>query len=288
VQWLLSAVRTSGDFHWNGSTLTAGRLVPEKPPWWYLPAWLGGSVPLLLGALAVIGLVAALAAVLARRGPGGPVRGRLGSDAAPITLWGVQALLLPVAAMLVGATMYAGLRHHLYVLPALAALAGYAAARLLRAGAGRWFVPAVLVTALLVPAVEQLPLYPYQFVYKNPLAGPVNDRWETDMHMVSGREALARVPAGAEVWCYKQPREPRKYYPCAAHRQFSPFAAGQGSAVRPAAGGGDQVWVIGRKYRGGLPPAGCVEHGSVTRRLWGEDVLLSYVLRCPRSVLAGR
>jgi hypothetical protein len=285
VEWLLSAVRTSGDFRWNGTTLTAGQLLPEKPPWWYLPVWLGGSMPLLLAALAVLGMLAAAALAVAGRGPGGPVRRRLGSDGATMALWGVQVLLLPVAATVGGATMYAGLRHHLYLLPALAALAGFAAARLMRAWGARWYVPAVLAIALVAPMVEQLQLFPYQFVYKNAVAGPVNNRWETDMHTVSGREALTRVPAGEPVWCYLRAEEPRNFGLCARHRQFRPFAGEQGRA----AGGGtgpDWVWVIGRKYRGSLPPETCLPDGTVTRRLRGEDIILSYVLRCPPEVVA--
>lgn len=283
VTWLLSAVQTSADYPWTGTTLTAGELVPEKPPWWYLPAWVGGSMPLLLGALAVLGLVITGVAVFTHRGPGGRVRRRLGSDAAPVLLWGGQALLLPVAATLGNATMYAGLRQHLYVLPALAALAGFTAAWLLRTWDRRWLATGLLGVALVVPMAEQVPLYPYQYVYKNVLAGPVTEQWETDLELVSGREALTQVPAGEEAWCY---RFPRRYSLCADNPQIGPFLAEQGSARDgPAGTDPDLVWVIGRRYRGGGPPPLCEERGTVTRWLRGEDVVMSYVLLCPRSVL---
>lgn len=57
ITWLWSAVARSADFDQSDRlTLTAGHLLGVKPPWWYLPAWLGASVPLLLAALAVLGL----------------------------------------------------------------------------------------------------------------------------------------------------------------------------------------------------------------------------------------
>jgi hypothetical protein len=180
--------------------------------------------------------------------------------------------------------MYAGLRHHLYVLPAVAALAGYAVAGLLRTWGGRRLVVAGLAAVLVLPAAEQVPLFPYQFVYKNELAGPVNDRWETDMHLVSGREGLARVPAGTEARCAVRLGNPPRLVRCAAHRQIGAFQAEQGSRTGAVADPAT-VWVVGRRYRGNPPLESCVEHGNVTRWLRGEAVIIAYVLRCPPQIL---
>lgn len=302
--WLFSAVFTSGDFHWTGTTLTAGQLVPEKPPWWYLPAWIGGSVPLVLGVLSLAGAVISI--VWLRRGIGTvaeappptrlptPVwlRERLDTPRAGMLLWLAQALLLPTLSTLLGATMYAGMRHHLYVLPAFAALSGLAAWWLLRRYPRSWPTVPVVATlglAIAVPAAEQSGLYPYNFVYKNALAAPVNDRWETDMHWVSACEALTRVPAGVSAWCYTNAHaDPggtvrAEIRPCAGDRQVAPCLSEQGrhASTTPASG---HDWVIGRKYRGTPPPDGCVERQHVTRRLRGEEVLISYVLTCEPQV----
>lgn len=284
IEWVTSAVRISGDFHWTGATLSAGQLVTEKPPWWYLPAWIGGSLPLLIGALAIAGGVSALL-LLARRGGW---RERLSRDAAPVLLWGMQGTMLPLVATVGDATMYAGLRQHLYVLPAFAALASYGAWRLVRRP-WRW-VPALLILALLVPTFEQSQLFPYQFTYKNLLNGPVDDRWESDMHFVSGREALTRVPATAQAWCYHQSirllsgklRQPGRNK-CINNLTFAPFTHEQG--INAAKEGEDgQIWVVGRKYRGSPIPVGCVDADSVTRPLRSEEVTLSYVLLCDPEV----
>ncbi|NEE01225.1 hypothetical protein [Phytoactinopolyspora halotolerans] len=317
VEWLFASVRTSGDFDWTGSTLTAGRLVSEKPPWWYLPAWTASSVPLLLGLLAAIGTVVTIARVTRRRTSGRPslLRERLGRPGTGMVLWVVQALALPIMATAMSTTMYAGLRQHLYILPAAAALAALGAHVLMQRYHDGWQRSAVLVllvAAIAVPALEQTRLFPYNFVYKNPLAGPVDGRWEADMHWVSGREALARVPAGQSAWCYTEATvdisgdlvEPTVEH-CAGNPKVDVFLPEQGTAVTteqpPDDGPGihdttpdgsgvveadtpRDVWVIARKYRGSPPAGGCMEHDNVTRPLRGEDVVISYVLRCDASV----
>jgi hypothetical protein len=286
LEWLASAVRTSGDFHWTGTTLSAGQLVSEKPPWWYLPAWVGGSMPILLGLLAAVGLVLVVARVL---------RGwTLNRPDAGLSLWAMQALFLPTVATIAGSTMYAGLRQHLYVLPALAALAGvaaYAASRRFQTGWPNVVVATGLIAALVVPAWEQARLFPYNFVYKNPVAGPVNDRWEADMHWVSGREALTRVPSGEPAYCYSQSIRPDlgdainpSIRRCDRHLQISAFMEEQGRTAAPA-DTADDVWVIARRYRGSPPAPECEEVDSVTRELRGEDVIMSYVLRCDPGVV---
>ena len=123
----------------------------------------------------------------------------------------LQLVLLPTAAIVTGSAMSTGLRQHLYVLPAIAILAGVGAASLLRArepaGASTrrvgWIAAAVLCLALAVPAVEQTRLYPYNYVYVNPIAGlgGVEGRWETEFQFISAREAFRRVPAGVEPAC---------------------------------------------------------------------------------------
>jgi hypothetical protein len=316
VAWLLSSVRTSGDFDWTGSTLTAGRLVSEKPPWWYLPAWLGGSVPLLLGLLALAGI--ALVIVRFVRPPMAASRGirtALGQPGAVMVLWITQALALPVMAIAMSSTMYAGLRQHLYVLPALAALAGFAVnaiTRRFRTGWPRTAALALVLVALAAPVLEQTRLFPYNFVYKNIAAGPVNDRWETDMHWISGREALSRVPAEETAWCYTQATvtidgdvvRPAPA-PCADFSKVDVFLPEQGSKVSPLdddtlepglhpvdeqTGLVDDALpgpasVIARKYRGSPPAVGCKDYDNVTRPLRGEDVVISYVLKCDVAVL---
>jgi hypothetical protein len=284
IQWLMTSVSTSGDCHWTGTTLTAGKLVTEKPPWWYLPGWIGGSIPLMLGALALLGMALCLSLLLRRQ---------LTHESAAMLFWAHQALTLPLAATATGAMMDAGMRQHLCVLPAMAALAGFAGYWAASRVSRRPIVAFAGVAVLIVPFAEQTQLAPYQFVYKNVLAGQIDDTWETDMHLVSGREALRRVPSAETAHCYTKPiileggeaSPAQRVTNCATQRLFGPFIQKQGSHVVGREPSNDDVWVIGRRYRGNPSVPTCTEHASLTRPLRAQEVTLSYVLRCPPSIL---
>lgn len=292
----VGSLTDSSSFPFDGSTLTFGRLLPGgDPPLWYLPAWILASIPLLLLGLAIGG-----AATWSRRGFAG-VRSRESVGVflrrrelavLPVLL---QALLLPLGAVLIGSSMYTGLRQHLYLVPAIAILAGLGGHALWRwAGARQarvssWAAAGVLVVALAVPAVEQTLLFPYNYAYVTPLAsvGGVNDRWETDYWWASSREALQRLPASAEPACSGDlvPRGRSSgraaTYACAFNPAVSAFYDERGdaaaAAVEPAEG---RRWVLGRKRAGNAIPADCEVAEEVTRWLRGEDVIMSYVLLC--------
>jgi len=283
----------SADYPWQGVTLTAGQLLPEHPPWWYLPVWIGASLPVLLGILAVVGAALGIRALTRARGAGW--RGALWSrPELGLVLVLQQALLLSLGAILVGAVMYSGMRQHLYVLPAVAILAGVGAQRLwawagTRSPQRRWRggATALLCAALLVPMAEQALLFPYNYTYVNPLAGigGVNDRWETDFWFASAPEALSRVPTGADLRCSARlvPRGSTAgpaLTTCTGD-QFGPFAGMRGTAV-PAKWRNDRsaVWVIARKRAGNHPPDYCEQADDVTRWLRGETVTMAFVLRC--------
>jgi len=183
--------------------------------------------------------------------------------------------------------MYAGLRQHLYVLPAIAGLAVLGALALSQAAKKSALLPAAVILALIGPAFDQAALFPYQFVYKNALASPINDRWETDMHWVSAREAVRQAPADATLYCYRNAlvapgrdlRTPT-INECKA-LQVRPFRDEQGEdANKTTESSEGTLWTIARKYRGSPPAPACEPVANVTRNLRGEDVVISYVLLC--------
>lgn len=296
---LTESVSSSAAFPYEGYTLTAGRLLTQHPPWWYLPVWVGASYPVLLAALAVLGTVAGLRALLGNRGAPG-LRAIWGRRELGLPLVLLQALLLPVAAIVDGAVMYGGIRQHLYIVPAIGILAGVGAARLSRwadsarkASARRVLVAAALCAALAIPMAEQTLLFPYNYAYVNPLAGigGVNDRWETDFWFASAPEAIARVPRGVELRCSEfllpawEPEGNPGPHPCDGD-QFEPFEDRRSAdIVVPRQAGEPAVWLIARKRGGNHPPPYCEQAGDITRWLRGEDVVMSYVLRCdPRRI----
>ena len=211
----------------------------------------------------------------------------------------LQLVLLPTAAIVAESPMYSGLRQHLYVLPAVAILAGIGAARVLRAtrvaGASRgvrWAAALVLALALAVPAVEQTRLYPYNYVYVNPIAGlgGVQGRWETELQFLSSREAFRRIPSTVEPACAywlvpAQGPTPRPIFtPC---REYPTFRDEVGDEATASATKGER-WVVGRTRADNHPPDYCREHDNVTRTLRTEEIVMAYVLRCtpPRPTAA--
>lgn len=290
------SVSNSADYFYSGHTLTAGSLLSEHAPIWYLPAWVGGTYPLLLGALAVVGTIVGLRALARARGSLWSRR-ELG-----LVLVLQQAVLLPLAAIVGGGILYDGLRQHLYVLPALTILAGMGAGWLLMwsktPGATRIRRPVVvafLSLALLIPMAAQTLLFPYNYTYVNPVAaiGGVNDRWETDYWWASIPEGISRVPQGVTLLCTTELATPLSspgyevdLDECTGDR----FEAGaEERATDVLAGlpdGPSAVWVLARKREASRPPPYCEDAGSVTRWMWGEEVIMSFVLRCNPTAVA--
>ena len=69
-------------------------------------------------------------------------------------------------------------------------------------------IAATLISAaLLIPMFEQTLLFPYNYIYVNPIAGlgGVNGRWETDFWGASSREALSKLPPSAAPYCISIP-----------------------------------------------------------------------------------
>ena len=287
---LRESISSSSEFPWTGFTLTAGRLVSEHPPWWYLPVWGFASTPVLIGLFALGGAGAAIAGWFrARREPAGWLAAIGGRRDLGVVLALQQLLLLSGASLVLGSTMYTGLRQHLYILPAAAILAGFGVHRLWiwskRPGTDnsiRRRVVAVLAgLALLVPLTEGLLLFPYNYVYVNPIAGigGINGRWETDYWWSSAREARSRVPAGIDLLClpptgFGDTTTPVAPEDCGEDRSDQFFSE------RPADRTGFSGQTIGKVRSGSVIPPNCEEAGSVTRWLRGEEVIMSYVLDC--------
>lgn len=296
---LSESVSNSADYYNLGDTLTAGSLVSVRvPPAWYIPAWVGTTYPLLLGALALLGAAAGIWAIAKARGAAWGRR-ELG-----LVLVLQQAFMLPIAVILAGSPVYNGIRQHLYMFPALTILAGFGAWWLLRWARSRdsartWRPVAVgvLCLALIVPMAAQTLLFPYNYTFFNPIVaitGGVNNRWEADYRWTSNREAVSRVPASVWMRCtsYLEARDGEdeddiEYNDCGGD-PFDIAREDRGTDVAPGAlSGPPKAWVLARYREGRRPPPYCEEFDNVTRWLWGETVRISYVLRCdPTRIIA--
>ncbi len=156
----------TNSYPWPGSVLFRGTYYSaHELPSSYLPVWFGISTPLadLLG----LGLAVGFAGTWLTRARGAWTRGALVVFA---------VLFPPCYATLQHATIYDGIRHFLFLLPPLVALAaaGWSAAfaRVARLGRGvRLALGAVLAALVAEPVLWYARSHPYEYTYFNPLVG---------------------------------------------------------------------------------------------------------------------
>jgi 4-amino-4-deoxy-L-arabinose transferase-like glycosyltransferase len=157
----------------------------------YLPKWFALSLPEFYAIAGVLGILSVTARL--RREPLG--------DRARLRLWEAISLaglaVVPVSwVVLARMPLYDGLRHFLFVIPILAALAGVSIVTFLksRPAAVSRAAAAVLVVSGLVTLGDMIALHPYQTVYFNRLvAGGLPRAWalyETDYWCLSYKEGL--------------------------------------------------------------------------------------------------
>jgi hypothetical protein len=180
---------------YDSPTLLGGKLVASAHvPWSYLPTYFAFQLPELV-TLCFIATCAALCVWLwrswARREP---------LPWLPALL-AVAVLLPPAYAIVRGSTLYNGLRHFLFIIPPLCALAGLGLTRCLRwlgARDRRWLVPSGLVLCVLAaePALALVQLHPHQHVFFNRISGglaPAVKNYETEYYGSVYRELNAQL-----------------------------------------------------------------------------------------------
>jgi len=168
-------------------TLTKSDALPRI----YLPWYLSHATPLPVLALAFVGLIAMV------REQFTDFRGVRSRMFGLLELW----IFAPIAMLvIVRPNIYDGLRHVLFVLPALAIMAGIGAVSVVRASGRRARVPvaSVVLVLLAMPFRNHVQLHPYQSTYFNELAGGVGEAaagYETDYWATSFREAMEWLDA---------------------------------------------------------------------------------------------
>ena len=190
----IAAMREAASFSTSYPVLFEGAMLNSSAmPARYLLEFLLITTPPLVLALSLVGIVAGV--IRARQAPADSFSFLLA------LLW----LLLPLGLFVVlRPNVYDGIRHFLFVLPALAILAAYGACWLCaRLADARWRTAAMAACAvlLLLPIKDLAALHPYQTTYFNGLVGGVagaDGRYDTEYWLTSYREALAWVNGQAE------------------------------------------------------------------------------------------
>jgi hypothetical protein len=231
VQWLRDASDVARAYPWDGTILTAGVEVRSLDlPWWYVPAWLGAQLPLLTFAALLAGLAALGGAVARRRRELG------GTRLVAIVPLALQGVVLPIGVVVSGAVLYDGIRHLLFMIPALVALAAVGLALLDgRFGPGsraRVAVPLAAVAVVAASFAASARWAPYAYAFINPIAGRNTDgqSWELDYWGVSAREGIARLRREGLTSIQVQPA-PQVGYPYGAEPWTGSFGENAGVYV---------------------------------------------------------
>ncbi|SDS59361.1 glycosyltransferase family 39 protein [Bradyrhizobium canariense] len=183
--------------------------VPDMP-WSYLPTLFALQMPEVLLGLSIAGVIGTFVALTRD-----DVTGRRKSVFLMLTL----AATLPITiAMVKRPALYNGIRHFIFVIPPMAALAGVAFAwgmNWLKENRRGWqpAALAVFVFGLMLPLTEMIRLHPYQYTHFNHIAGTVRaaddlfmlDYWGLAFKQASDslREELAErqeVPPRGRKW----------------------------------------------------------------------------------------
>ena len=193
----LQAIRMASKFHLVVPVLFEGQVVSsDQLPRYYLLKYLLMTTPPTVMLLAVTGLIGG--SVQAARRPNRPRSLVL----AILAAW----LLMPLALFaILRPNAYDGMRHFLFIVPAIAIWAAIGAAWLWQLLPGAMTRTALLVClagALVIQAATIVRLHPYQMTYFNALAGGLGGaagEYETDYWLTSYKEAIE--------WIKSQPQD---------------------------------------------------------------------------------
>jgi len=154
----IQAIATASNFSWGNPSIFFGKdVLATELPWYYLPTWLGMTLP------PVVILGAILSVVRLARRPDARVQ------LAAIWFFVLAPAVLAVVRHL---SLYDGIRHMYFIVPpiAVAAAAGWDYALALRPRL-QTVVAAVLALGIAEPIVFQIRNHPNQNVYFTPLMG---------------------------------------------------------------------------------------------------------------------
>jgi len=192
---LVEALAGVSNFGWGGTMIFDGSDVsPKQLPWTYVPMWLLYTTPL----VTLVGVFLA-APTLVR-----PSLDRMGA-------WGLlAAALFPVAYVIVKhSTLYDGIRHLLFIVPPIVALAalGWRAGLGSRRPAVRLVAALALLAGVAEPVGFSIRNHPNQAVYFNPLLGGPRgavgrfelDYWGNCLYQAQQHVAATAIRAGMPI-----------------------------------------------------------------------------------------
>lgn len=204
-RWAWDAFVVSRSYPWIGDIRTMGQDLPSTDlPWWYIPAWFSAQMPVLFLGLVLVGVFVWLNCVLSE------VTHVRSSDldesqprAVALLPFAVQALALPAGLVVLGATLYDGIRHVTFAIPALIVLMAPLVVRVMNVGSASekrpshpaWLMVVILIAVPSTNLVASIRWFPYMYAHVNaPTAALDSNRdWEYDYWGTSILEGAQRL-----------------------------------------------------------------------------------------------
>jgi hypothetical protein len=193
---LLRLLGVSSEFPWTGTTLTAGKLYEASFSIDYYLLWLFAQTPLLTLAFFLLGMFFFFKNIW---------KDRLSDANFVLVIFFIQFMTVPLYALIVQSAIYNGLRHILFIYPAIAFFAAFGFVSLwqvLKSPLQKNVMAFSLVVSILTPNIESLILRPFQQLYFNPVISAlftVSTSWETEFLGTSFREAIQKIPQEGRV-----------------------------------------------------------------------------------------
>jgi len=270
----------------------------------YIPFHLVAEFPLLLQGAAALGLAYAVRT-------GGRQRRMPSPQLVRICLVVAQAAALPLVAVATDADLYNGLRQLLFAAPAWAVIATLGIVQVVgwarRRGRPRLvgaLVGALVALALVLPVLDQLTLFPYQYSYWNVALDTTGARVQSDYWRTSVPELLPDIPTNGQIICGPT-RSSRLGAPAgtpeAAGVEESDMMAGRYSSDSSVDCRTDPLGPLSSRWSAddlplgtALPhnefyvvidrdhavPSNCDQLASVNRQRHWREVSMTYVARC--------
>jgi hypothetical protein len=283
---LLRLLGVSSEFPWTGTTFTAGKLYEASFTLKYYFLWLFAQTPLLILLFFVVGTFLFLKRISFRK---------FDRNQFLLSIFFIQFITVPTYALLVQSSIYNGLRHILFIYPAIAIFAAFGLIsifNLAKTQLKKQLVTLLLVLSIFVPNIEGLILRPFQQLYFNPIISlfyTISTSWETEYLATSFREGIQKIPLnGVVVSTSEWTWENNAYAPERGQLANEVTDLSQGdfwqvTSVASYLGGFSREKMISTKSPLESVRNRCSVENVVSRNLRFESIPLAIVMRCQNS-----
>lgn len=224
-------------------------------------------------------------------------------SSALILLLIVQSYSLPVYVVLFNANLYSGLRHILFIFPAIGLLIAVAIIKidpLIKSEKLKVIFGAGIILYMLFINIEQWRLHPYSYAYVSEIRtlNKVNNNWPTDYWRLSYRELVPKVGTDGLAVCNPfllvngQHRgglltgwPDSKDNNCKDDLRFNPYLDRLGINSKLNLMNNREFYYIRSNEFGYNIPDNCTRGDEVKRNLRGRKLMMSYVAICKDPVL---